>query len=515
MNGVALLRDLSLNGVSAVLLDRDDFCSGASSASSRMAHGGLRYLEGREFRLVSESVRERNELVRNARHFVQPLEIIVPVRQTLRGFGRAILRFLGVSQIRGPLSLVALKGALTLYESLGRANRALPQHRVQLRRAEFPGGLAPETRAVVRYFDALIREPEGLMMEMLSEAVSANPKVSALNHVNWVQDADGFTVVDKYSAQSARLRPRMIVNAAGAWIDQVNAQLGAATSFVRGVKGAHLLIRNAALSDRMAGCAYYFDDGTGRMVITVPVRGDILVGTSEIDTSDPDDTQVSDDEVSYLLGAINGLFSDVSIDATQIVATTTGIRPLRNGDGTANSAARDHSIERADTDVYPVLCLVGGKWTTFRAFAETAADEVFRVLGRQRDVSTAGRAYPGALPCTLQDIRSAGAPDDTRAARLYARYGAIACEVAAFCAADSDTALRASPAHTRREIEWLIFARGACTIGDLTHHRTSLAFDVGESAELEHELAGVLEQFLKKPVSTAAAQDVATEVGVT
>ena len=123
VNGVGTLRDLALNGVSAVLLETGDFCAGASGASSRMAHGGLRYLEGREFRLVAEAARERNLLLQDAPHLVKPLEIIVPMAELISGLPLAVLRFLGLSSRPGPLSLAALAGALVLYERFGAVRR--------------------------------------------------------------------------------------------------------------------------------------------------------------------------------------------------------------------------------------------------------------------------------------------------------------------------------------------------------------------------------------------------------
>jgi glycerol-3-phosphate dehydrogenase len=250
VNGVATLRDLALNGVSAVLLDRGDFCAGASSASSRMAHGGLRYLEGREFRLVAEAARERNLLLRHASHLVRPLEIVVPVDGFSSGLLRAGLRFAGLSQQSGPLSLAALKVGLMAYEHFGAAGRVLPAHSATMRPSRFPHALRKGTKAVVRYYDGQIDTPEGLIFEMLAEAV-AHPGVVALNHTDWQMTPDGAIAL----AGGLTLRPRLILNATGAWIDRVNAALGLVTRHVRGVKGAHLILRHKALHDRMAGQA--------------------------------------------------------------------------------------------------------------------------------------------------------------------------------------------------------------------------------------------------------------------
>lgn len=372
VNGVATLRDLALNGVSCVLIDTHDFCQGASSASSRMAHGGLRYLEGREFRLVAESARERNRLIAHAGHLVKPLEIVVPLEHLLGGFARAVLRFLGFTRFGGPLSLAALEGALRLYEAFGRREHPLPNHKTVLRRAHFPKGLRPQTRAVAAYFDGQITQPEGLMFEMLREAMGQGPRVAALNHVNWHKDGDTIIITDRFDATQYRMTPKVIVNATGAWIDDVNAKLGGKTQYLRGVKGAHLVLDHSALHQRMAGRAFYFDDGTGRMIITLPVGENILVGTTEVETKDAEDRAISEIEIAYLLRAIDGLFTDISVDRSHIVSMTTGIRPLRDGGGSATSAARDHALEedRFPGCAAPVLSLVGGKWTTFRPLAK-------------------------------------------------------------------------------------------------------------------------------------------------
>lgn len=473
VNGVAALRELALNGVAAVLLDRGDFCAGASSASSRMAHGGLRYLEGREFRLVAEAARERNLLLRHAPHLVRPLEIVVPLTAITAGLGRAGLRFAGLSQQAGPMSLVALKAGLMLYERFGAVGRVLPRHAATTERQAFPPGLRGGTKAVVRYFDGQIDNPEALVFEMLAEAME-DPQVAALNHCAWQIGPEGGVGVP---AAGAVLRPRVIVNATGAWIDRVNAQLGLETRHVRGVKGAHLVLRHAGLHQRMAGRAFYFDDGRGRMVICLPLAETILMGTTEIETADADDRQVARDEVDYLLGALSRLFQDIRLERSDVVAVTTGIRPLQAGGGSANRAARDHALaEDRLADGTPVLSLVGGKWTTFRSFAELAADRCLALLGRGRQVSTQERAYPGA----------------SASGRLARRYGAQAAGAEAYIAAGPDRPIVGAPQHSLREMVWLIHARAALTLEDLVLRRTQLALGAELGAGTLADLAAIL-----------------------
>ena len=489
VNGVATLRDLALNGVATALLEIGDFCNGASGASSRMAHGGLRYLEGREFRLVAEATRERNRLLRDAPHIVRPLEIVVPLEGVSRGFLRSTSRFLGLSLASGPLCLAALKGALLLYEALGRADRVLPRHTWTLRRANFPLGFPASTRAVVSYFDGRIDTPEALVFEMLGE-VEKLSGAAALSHVDWTFSPDGaFEVRDQMGPGRWQLKPKVIVNATGAWIDVANAHLGLTTKLIRGVKGAHLLIRSPPLLERMAGRAFYFDDGNGRMVICLPMKGAVLIGTTEVETPDADDHFVADIEIRYLLESLSRLFPDIPLSKDDVMAVTTGIRPLRaRGARSANSAARDHDLVEIPLPgtSLPVLSMVGGKWTTFRAFAEMASDRVMACLSVKRTVSTRNWKYPGFPVQGSGDTIA-----DLRVKALLTRYGEIGREVADYCSGAPDKGLASLPDYSRREIEWLIQRRSACTLEDLVVRRMDIVLSDRVSRRMLEELAAI------------------------
>nr|WP_322866344.1 FAD-dependent oxidoreductase [Aquicoccus sp. G2-2]MEA1113632.1 FAD-dependent oxidoreductase [Aquicoccus sp. G2-2] len=485
VNGVAALRDLALNGVSAALIDTGDFCAGASSASSRMIHGGLRYLEGREFRLVAEATQERNMLLEQAPHLTKTLELVVPVPRLLGGFGRAIGRFAGLWQDSGPLSLAALEGALRLYEFLGRGSRFVPKHHVALSRADFPQGMPEKISAVVTYYDGQFLHPEALVLEMLEEALAQGEQVAALNHADWAFDGGGFTITDRFGGAVGRVVPKLVINASGAWIDRANAALGLKTAYLRGVKGAHLVLDNAALRARMDGRAFFFDDGSGRMVIALCVQDNVLIGTTEVEVADPDDKRVDGDEEAYLLRAIDGLFSDISVTEEDIVSMTTGIRPLRMAGGSVTAAPRDHKLEEDAVGDVPVLSMVGGKWTTFRAFAEQASDRALAYLARARAVSTRDRPYPGIAVPELSG-------DPARAAVLIRRYGARAGEVAAFCEAVADRALAGAPDYTAGEIAWIIHARGAATVEDIALRRTHLTLGHGLDLATLDDLAAIL-----------------------
>lgn len=505
VNGVAVLRELALNGISALLVDRADFCRGATSASSRMAHGGLRYLENREFKLVAESARERNLLLKYAPHFTLPLEVVVPLSHYLRGMPGSILRFLGLSNRSGPLSAAGLKGALYLYEFLGRVDKVLPPHRTAFQRAAFPKGLATRYRAVISYFDARIRNPEAMVMEMIEDAMHVSETVACLNHVRWAHSVDGFIISDSITGQTVQVRPKLVVNATGAWVDQVNQALGLKTAYIRPVKGAHVLLRHDELHRRMNGRAFYFDDGTGRMVICYPLDRTILLGTTEIQVANPDDDTVAVSETRYLTAALSGLFDDIDITEKNIVAVTTGIRPLQaGGDTSVNRANRDHLIaEDRLSSGQPLLSLVGGKWTTFRAFGEQTCDRILQRLSNVRRADTRRRSYPGAVGVApghtgrqefTSRLTAAFHLTQERADILFARYGAVAERVAAFCNAGTDAPTASLGDFTEREVRWLIEQRATLFLDDLLLRRTQIVLDGRCTEAVVREFGALLAQ---------------------
>lgn len=487
VNGVGLLRDLALNGVSATLIDSRDFCNGASSASSRMAHGGLRYLEGREFDLVRESARERNMLLHDAGHQVKPLEMVVPVMYWMKGLPKTALRFFGFSRTPGPLSFVALKSGLLVYERFGAIRRALPHHKVAVKRAAFPPGLPQSARAVISYYDGQITGPEALIFEMLEEAITKKG-VTAVNHLDWSYRSPGeFLITDSVSHETVTLKPRIIVNAAGAAIDQVNARLGYPSKLMRGVKGAHLVLRHPELHQRMAGRAFYFDDGHGRMVISLPVEDVILIGTTEVETADPQDHSVVNDEIDYLLTSLNTLFDDIHVSRDHIVAVTSGIRPLQASGGSATQAARDHALIEHSIDNIPLLSLVGGKWTTFRAFSELAANNALTHLKKTRILSTLDRAYPGAGNLNIEELAQRSGLTTKRIEQLFARYGTLATPIALFCGQARDGEINDAPGYSQREIQWLVENRMALSLEDMILRRTNIVMTGRLSkASLDH-----------------------------
>ena len=507
INGAAVFWDLSLQGVRCLLVDREDIGSGASSASTRMAHGGLRYLENGEVRLVAEATRERNRLLRNAPHYVRPLPVAIPAFAQAAGALAAACRFFGRDRELRLRGLQIVRLGLWVYDWLGRHERSLPRHRIEnaaAARTALPA-LHPAVRGVATYYDAAISQAERLNLELVEDGIAACLDGAVLNHCAVEAVRDGaVTLVDQLAGRRLEVRPRLVVNATGAWIDGVNRSLGIARPLIGGTKGSHLVLDCPALHAALAGRAFSFDDGRGRLCIVYPMGRAVLLGSTDIRIEDPDTAVCDAAETDYLLGAIRLIFPMVEVGTSHVRFRFCGVRPLPRAERPeTGTISRDHAIERdAPTTErpWPVLSLVGGKWTTFRAFAEQVTDMILGEFGARRQTSTTERRIGGgadfpadaaARERCVADLGQFGC-DAVRAAALLERYGTRAGRIARFCAEAADRPLAEAPDFTGREIAFLARHEMAETLGDLVFRRTTLALDSRLTGPLVAELASRL-----------------------
>jgi glycerol-3-phosphate dehydrogenase len=503
INGVATFRDLALQGVDVTLVERGDFVSGASSASSHMVHGGIRYLENGEFRLVKESVTERNALIRTAPHYVKPLETTVPIFSTFSGILSAPLRFLthkqGAPKERGAL---LIKVGLTIYDTFSRDGGTVPRHRFLGKRnalAELPQ-LNPDLAYTATYYDASMHDPERLALDVLHDGAAAGPNARAVNYVEAVGVENGRVVVeDRESGERFAIEADVIVNTSGPWTDLTNAALGQGTRFMGGTKGSHIVLDNPELLAATAGREIFFEHSDGRIVLIYPLHGRVMVGTTDIDADPAQPVVTTPDEIDYFFDLVRHVFPTIAVDRSQIVYTFSGIRPLpRHDDTQPGFVSRDYRIERGELGGTPLFSLVGGKWTTFRALAEHLSTEVLETLGRPRTVSTEGLAIGGGAgyPTTAPDRRAwisahgSGLPTE-RVDELLERYGTRAAPVIDHLVSAPDAPLAHAPAYTRREIEHLAATEQVVHLIDLVLRRTSLAFVGALDRALVAELAEV------------------------
>jgi glycerol-3-phosphate dehydrogenase len=407
INGIGTFRDLALQNIDVVMVDKGDYCSGASATSSHMVHGGIRYLENGEFRLVQEAVSERNRLIMNAPHLVKPLPTTIPIFKWASGLLNAPLKFVGLLDRPAERGAIVIKTGLVLYDSYTGKQRTVPGHEFRNRNQSlesFPG-INPQVRFTATYYDGAMRSPERIAVELIKDALEANDRVTSLNYMKLVS-AGGSTVSmqDEISGRTVQLNPSIVVNATGPWIDLVNASIGTETRYISGTKGSHVILDHPELYRVLGGHEFFFENSDGRIVLLFPLEGKVLMGTSDIRVDNPEDITINDEEIEYFFEMVGRVFPEIKLHRSQIIYTFSGVRPLQYTQrGVTGQISRDHVVqvdEPGEQCSFPVLSLVGGKWTSFRAFSEVAADKTLTRLGVERRVSTkdlpigGGKSFP-------------------------------------------------------------------------------------------------------------------------
>ncbi len=508
INGIGTFRDLALQGVDVLMLDRSDFCSGASAASSHMIHGGIRYLENGEFRLVREAVRERNLLLETAPHYVKPLPTTFPIFGWLTGLLNAPLKFLGLRDQPAERGAVVIKIGMLLYDAYTGSRRSTPRHSFMTRKQslELYPYLNPDIVCTATYYDAAMPSPERLCIDLIRDAEMAFSGAQAINYLS-VESAEGDTVTlrDGLTGHTLTLKPKAVINAAGPWIDLVNQTMGHEIHFIGGTKGSHIVLDHPDLRAAIGDHEFFFENDDGRIVLIFPLLDKVLVGTSDIRIENPDEAHCTGEEIAYFLTLIQKVFPSIEVAPSQIVFSFSGVRPLPSSKaGLTGQISRDHSveiIEAGDGLSFPIYCLIGGKWTSFRAFSAQVTDQVLARLGRSRRIGTEGIPIGGGInyPRTeaerktyLAALQEKTALPPERLEALLERYGTYADQVADFLAAAADEPLRHHAGYSRREIAFLAGHEKVVHLADLLLRRTLLAI-LGElMPALIEELAGIV-----------------------
>ncbi|MDT6942296.1 glycerol-3-phosphate dehydrogenase/oxidase [Brucella pseudogrignonensis] len=502
INGCGVFRDLSAQGIDCLLVDKGDFCSGASAAPSRLIHGGIKYLETGEFRLVRQSAMERNLLLKNAPHYVKPLETVLPIYSWFGGIIPSIKRFFRLKAKLNDRGAIITEIGLCLYDLFGRHFRTMPRHRMLLRRSIT--SIMPElSRRVVAsgiYYEGRITHAERLGLELLLDGMQDNPVSIALNYVS-VSGAcsSGIILTDELTGRNVTVNADIVINAGGAWIDVVNEKLGVATQYMGGNKGSHLIVRNSRLYEALGGRMIYFGSADGRVNLLYPFMGNVLVGSTDIPVRDPELAVCDDAERQYLLNVTREVFPDIEIRANEVIMTYCGVRPLPRSEGiAAGEISRDHSIEKdliPKTET-PVLSLIGGKWTTYRGFSEEAADIVLALLGKPRTCSTTDLPIGGGKDFPISATEKGRFIEDLSkvtgisqvASDLFDRYGTRAKLIAADY---NQAGLVTLPAYSSFELAWICRNEHVGRLTDLLFRRTDIALSGRLSAALIAEAATI------------------------
>ncbi|MEF1309350.1 glycerol-3-phosphate dehydrogenase/oxidase [Vibrio mytili] len=509
INGISVFRELALQGVDVLLIDKDDFCSKASAAPSRMIHGGLRYLENGEFGLVKEALFERNRLLSNAPHLVAPLETTIPIFSTWSGLFDGMFKFLGLKDRPSQRGSVVIKLGLSLYDWFTKRDQMMPKHKMHSAHDTHQRWplMGKQVRHSATYFDAWISSPERLAMELIQEGVNAGGV--ALNYTKVTHLERGELVLaSQLSEQEVRIKTQHIVNATGAWVDFTNGLLTAPSQYMQGTKGSHIIVENAQLLSELDGNMLFYENSEGRVCILFPYFGKVLIGSTDIPVSDPDTVCCTDEEIQYLLESLRGILPGLDISEDQIVYQFCGVRPLPSAHtSTTGQIPRSHSIKRNRVESTDIYSLIGGKWTTFRAFGEEVADEILVSLGKERICSTkqkpigGGVGYPANKAARQAHIdKLAHQYQSYSKAQIeawFTRYG-TQCEALLKWLVDyHDSELSSLSDYTKGELDYILNHEYVETTLDILLRRTSIAIEGKLNNSVFDEISTLVAQHFK------------------
>ncbi len=482
VNGAGIARDAALRGLRVVVFDKNDMCSGCSAISSRLVHGGLRYLEYGEIPLVYESLHERRYLRLTAPHLVEPLRICIPVYSGAR---------------RGPL-LIRL--GMLAYDVLS-FRKTVPNHEMlsstELQEEE-PGLAATGLRAAARYYDAQVTFAERLVLENLLAARSAGAEIKTHCEVTGIQVADGAVesiTSEDHKGVSSSTRVKAIVNAAGPWVDRVLDVAPTPTRrLIGGTKGSHIIVGKF---DGAPHDAFYVEAAAdGRPFFIIPWNDQYLIGTTDIRyDEDLDHIRASGAEVDYLLAETNRVFSRAELTRADIHYAYAGVRPLPYQEkGPESAITRRHIIKNNKEVARGLLSIVGGKLTTYRSLAEQTVDKLAKLQHlklpacRTRDTDLPGAwGIDGAREAlqALDFLSNAGVD------RLLGIYGGRAAAIADLSTGELAHTLGQDGRVLAAEVVFAMREEFALTLEDIVFRRTMIGFDADQGRTLYDDIAAI------------------------
>ncbi|WP_334172760.1 glycerol-3-phosphate dehydrogenase [Sinomonas sp.] len=486
INGLGIARDAAVRGLRVLLLEQDDICSGVSAWSGRLVHGGLRYLEHRDFALVRESLRERELLFRLAPHLVKPLRLIMPM----------------YAHSRRPAWLIRI--GMLVYDALS-FDKKTPGHEVlsedgTLRR--FPGIAPAGLRGSVVFTDGQVEYAERLCTEVAVAAAGAGAVIRTKARVEEpVLAAGRVTGVrfrDMPTGEMHDVHAPVVLNVAGPWIDRVFRRGAPAQPRLNGgTKGSHLVVD--PFPGAPADVVYYESKKDGRLVLVIPWMGRYLIGTTDLRfDEDPGEARCDTEEMEYLLAEVNELIPQAHLRPEDVLFTYSGVRPLPYAPDVEEwEVPRSHVLHDHAPDLPGLITVVGGKLTTYRQLAEDAVDDVFRRLGRRSPKCvTASLPLPGAAG-DAEEARTyllgRGLSGKT-AGRLLALYGSRAVDVLAEADDDPSLAevLHQGTGAIAAELVFAVRHEFARTLTDVLARRMLLAFEPDHGNAVAEAAAEIL-----------------------
>jgi glycerol-3-phosphate dehydrogenase len=477
INGIGIARDAAGRGLSVLLLEQSDLAGATSSASTKLIHGGLRYLEYYAFRLVHESLTEREILWRAAPHIAGPMRFVLPHHPGLR-----------------PKWMI--RAGLFMYDHMGGRKLLPPTRTLDLRRDPAGAPLRPQFITGFEYSDCWVDDARLVVLnarDAATHGADIRPRTSCVA----ARFADGMWRLALEHGGEAYAR--VLVNAGGPFVTRILSSVIGHTTVtpIRLVKGSHIVVPKLYAHDR----CYIFQNADGRVCFAIPYHDDFtLIGTTDEDyTGDPATVTPSAEEERYLCAAVSEYLRD-PVDPASVVWRYAGVRPLRDdGASKAQEATRDYVLElHAVPGEPPVLSVFGGKLTTYRRLAEAAMAKLARFFPGMRGAWTAGAPLPGGnFPCDgIETIRADLQRrykflTEPTARRLVRSYGTLAGEMLGDARAAADLGRVFGADLSEREVDWLVRSEWARTADDVLWRRSKLGlrFNVAETEALTAYLA--------------------------
>ncbi len=469
INGAGIARDAAGRGLKVLLAEQNDFASATSSASTKLIHGGLRYLEYYEFRLVSESLAEREVMLRIAPHIIWPLEFVLPHERHLR-----------------PAWMI--RAGLFLYDHMG-GRTSLPKSRgVRLTPEGHGAGLKPEFTRGFAYCDAWVDDAR-LVVLTLSSARAHGATVLARTRCSGARregDAWRVTLRDRASGRESEVRARILVNAAGPWVKSLlERELNLESpGRVRLVKGSHIVVPR--IHDQRY--AYILQNPDRRVVFMIPYEREFtLIGTTDVQVSEQDlPAAISPDEVAYLCAAASR-YSAREVTADQVAWSYSGVRPLYDDGKEDPSAITRDYVLLLDAQGPPLLSVFGGKITTYRKLAEQVMDKLARWIPAHRRWTHA-EALPGGdfggrdFQMVLGEFRTRyPALDPHWLARLLRRHGTLSRKILDDAKTAADLGENFGGGLYERELAYLVEHEWARSAEDVLWRRTKCGLHMSEA----------------------------------
>lgn len=478
INGVAIARECARAGKRTLLVEQNDFASGVTSRSTRIIHGGLRYLEHGELDLVRESVRERERLLRERSHLVHPVQFLFLLNEDSRR------------------SAMKVRAGLWLYERIaGKRSRNLSE--MELKRVERALD-AGHQWSVFNYEDAQCEFPERLVAEWLTEAVDAGAVVR--NHCE-VLAADvahgrarGVLLRDRNTGKDERVDAGWILNCTGPWVDRIcqRSSVRTAKPMLGGVRGSHIVLPRFSGSPN---AALYTEAADGRPVFVIPWNDQVLVGTTEVpDTGDPGKTGPSNQEIEYLLRTVAHLFPKAKLSAPEIKYAFAGVRPLPNSPSDKPSAVSRHHFlhDHSDEGATKMISVIGGKLTTAASLARECARKIGIQVAEPKTIAVGpGTALDPMLDQEVIEIARAGSVSEETARGMMEWHGQRALDIARMALVSAELRAPICP-HTSHIVAEVVEAyrrEFAVTLGDVLLRRVPVALGACWSESCSREAA--------------------------